>query len=254
MKRIFLLALGLFLAVSGYTQRTADIGIWGGGSNYMGDLENQTFTTFGLPTLGAYFRYNLHYRTSIRAMFLTGRIAGRGTVQGHEFISQPESEASYEGFSKLFQDFTVQAEINYLRYMTGNSKASFTSYLTAGIGVMHFPYEYDPVFMNMINPRTNKGDAVKKGSVITPTIPFGMGFKFNVGSRMGIGLEYQMRKLFSDKLDNLDDPYAHFNLDNIEVTYRDMYHNNDWAGYLGLHITYKIYMGSKPCPAYDVKN
>ena len=252
MKRIVLFTLGLLLAVSGYTQQTADIGLWGGGSNYQGDIENQPFTTFGFPTIGAYFRYNFHYRTSIRAMFLTGRVTGSGIIQGQEFAGTFQGN-EYTGFSKQVQDFTVQAEVNYLRYMLGNKKASFSSYLTAGLGVMYYPYDHDPVFLGTINPRHNKGMAEARHSVVTATIPFGMGFKFNVGSRMGMGIEYQMRKLMNDRLDNLDDPLAHYNQDGNEVTYRNMFHNNDWVGFLGLHLTYKIYMGSKPCPAYDVK-
>lgn len=254
MKRMIVLAFGLFLAVSGYAQPTADIGIWGGGSNYMGDLENHTFTKFGFPTAGAYFRYNFHYRTSVRAMFLTGKIAGSGTIQGQEFISLPASQTQYSGFSKLFQDLSVQAEINFLRYMTGNRKASFTSYVTGGIGAMIFPYEYDPEFIKSITPMTDKGPEYQGKTVVAPTLPFGMGIKFNVGGRIGFGVEYQMRKLLSDKLDNLDDPLAHFNSGGNTITYTDMLHNNDWAGFLGIHLTYKIYLGSKPCPAYDAKN
>ena len=243
MRRIILLTFGLLLAVTGYTQKTADIGIWGGGSNYQGDIENYPFTDLSFPSFGAYFRYNFHYRTSVRFMFLTGNVSGEGVIQNQPFE-----------FSKNVQDLTLQAEINFLRYMLGNKKASFSSYVTAGFGVMYYPYDYDPEFLYLINTAHNKGDASTRKSVIAPTLPFGIGFKFNIGSRMGIGMEYQMRKLFNDQLDNLDDPLAHFNLEGNEVIYRDTFHNNDWVGFLGLHVTYKIFLGSKPCPAYDVKN
>jgi hypothetical protein len=246
MRRIILLTLVILLVVTGYAQKTADIGIWGGGANYQGDIENVAFTNFSTPALGAFFRYNFNYRTSIRAMFLTGTVAGDGIVQ----------TLPYQ-FSKGVQDLSLQAEINYLRYMLGNKKASFSSYLLAGFGVMYYNHVYDEEVIELIyliNQRTNKSTATNKTSVIAPAIPFGMGFKFNVGSRLGLGVEYQMRKLLDDRLDNLDDPLAHYNLDGNEVTYRDVLHNNDWAGFLGLHITYKIYLGSKPCPAYDVKN
>jgi hypothetical protein len=62
-----------------------------------------------------------------------------------------------------------------------------------------------------------------------------------------------MRKTFLDKLDNLDDPLAHINGEGKEVVYNDAGHNNDWSGYLGIHITYKIYIGKKACPAYESK-
>ena len=62
-----------------------------------------------------------------------------------------------------------------------------------------------------------------KESVIAATIPFGIGFKFNLGERWGFGIEYQMRKMFIDKLDNLDDPIAFVDdKGNESLLYRSM--------------------------------
>jgi hypothetical protein len=243
MRRIFLLIMGTFLITSGYSQKTADIGIWGGAAGYDGDLENVTFNQFTFPTLGAYFRYNFHERVGARLMFLTGRTTATGIIQSHEWT-----------FDKGVQDLTAQFEINYLRYAIGNRKAAFSTYLTGGLGMMLYRYEYDPALLALINPAHNKGPDPVQQNVLAPTLPFGMGFKFNIGSRIGIGMEYQMRKIFDDRLDDLDDPLAHINPEGVEVTYRDRIHNNDWVGFLGMHITYKIYLGRKPCPAYDAKN
>lgn len=244
MKKLFVAILGCFFSVSGFSQsKTADIGIWGGTSGYLGDIEGNTFFQSPNPFFGAYFRYNFNPRISARGMLLTGNIAGEGVIQ----------EQPWE-FSKGVQDLTIQAEINYLRYMLGSSKASFSSYVTAGLGVMYYRYELDPAAIYQFNQRHNKGTAEKKNSVIAPAIPFGIGFKFNVGKRLGLGVEYQMRKILDDKLDNLDDPLAYLDSGGKEVTYNDLLHNNDWATYLGIHLTYRIYLGSKPCPAYDSKN
>ncbi|GAP70939.1 outer membrane protein beta-barrel domain [Bacteroidales bacterium 6E] len=240
MRRILLLITGLILSFSALAQKTADIGIWGGGSGYLGDLENTSLNDFTFPTIGAYFRYNFHERAGVRAMLLSGNMAAEGIIQNHPWE-----------FKKNVRDFSLQAEINFLRYSTGNRKAAFSSYLTGGIGLMNYRYEYDQAFMHTITPNTNKGTDDESKNVIAPSLPFGMGFKFNVGKRLGLGVEYQMRKLLDDRLDNLDDPLAHINNDNIEVTYRDRLHNNDWAGFLGLHLTYKIFLGKVPCPAYD---
>jgi len=57
----------------------------------------------------------------------------------------------------------------------------------------------------------------------------------------------------SDRLDDLDDPLAHINANGEEVRYTDQNHNNDWVGYLGVHVTYKIYIGKRACPAYESK-
>ena len=246
MKKILLVFAAVWITVSGHAQVTADIGIWGGSSVYFGDMDETNPLQPINPNFGAYFRYNFNSRVGLRAMFLTGSFSDEGVIEGVPAF-----------FEKNVQDFSLQVEINYLKYILGSKKTPFTSYVTAGIGVAYFPYEMDPAFIASFNPSHNKGSAVVKKSVVTPTVPFGIGFKYTLGQRLGIGIEYQMRKLFSDKLDNLNDPLAYkTNIAGVEkeIIYTDMIHNNDWSGYVGLHLTYKIYIGKKACPAYESKN
>jgi len=243
MKKIVLVFAAVLITVSGFAQKTADIGVWGGTSTYLGDLKNVTpFQTFK-PNFGAYFRYNFNARVGMRAMFLTGMFAGDGMIEGVPWA-----------FEKNVQDLSLQVEINYLKYLMGEKKTPFTPYVLGGIGVMYFPYDLDPALIAAFNPNHNKNVVFIQQSVIAPTIPFGFGVKTHIGERLGIGVEYLMRKIFSDKLDNLDDPLAIINKDGEIITYTDVLHNNDWSGYLGIHLTYRIYMGKKVCPAYDSKN
>ena len=250
MKKILLVFVAVWITVSGKAQVTADIGIWGGSSVYFGDMDETNPMQPVNPNFGAYFRYNFNSRVGLRTMFLTGSFSDEGRIEGENW-----------SFNKDVQDFSIQVEINYLKYILGSEKTPFTSYITAGIGVAYFPYELDTLGLSVINrfnPINNKGNTAVKESVVTPTFPFGIGFKYTLGQRLGIGIEYQMRKLFSDKLDNLDDPLAYekTNADGTieDITYTDMIHNNDWSGYVGLHLTYKIYIGKRACPAYESKN
>ena len=248
MKKILLLSVAAIMAFSGNAQRTADIGIWGGTSSYFGDIDgSKTFGKFN-PNFGAYYRYNFNSRVAMRAMFLMGNFSADGTIEN---VST--------NFSKSVQDLSIQAEINYLKYVLGGKNTPFTSYITFGLGVAYFGYQMDPAFIASFNPEHNKGTAIIDESVVTATLPFGIGFKYTIGQRLGIGIEYQMRKLFSDKLDNLDDPLAYITTEpntgaEKEVIYNDPLHNNDWTSYLGLHLTYKIYTGKRACAAYDSKN
>ena len=89
----------------------------------------------------------------------------------------------------------------------------------------------------------------KSASVLSPTIPFGLGFKFNLSRRIGLGLEAGLRKSLSDKLDDLDDPLS-YNIEkqgepDTKITYTDQYHNNDWTAYAGIHLVYKLIYGNK---------
>ena len=248
MNKILLVFTVILMAVSGKAQRTADIGLWGGTSGYIGDISESNYFSKFNPNFGVYYRYNFNARVGLRAQLLMGGFSSEGMIEGAQ-----------TSFSKSVEDLSLQVEINYLKYIVGVKNMPFTSYVLAGVGIAYFPYEMDPAFIATFNPIHNKGNVTINESVVTPTIPFGIGFKFSIGQRLGIGAEYQMRKMLSDKLDNLDDPLAYVTFDSggailSETKYTDAIHNNDWSGYLGLHITYKIYTGKKACAAYESKN
>lgn len=242
MKKILLVFVTVWISVSGFAQKTADIGIWGGTSAYFGDMnEVASFQAFN-PNFGGYFRYNFNSRVGLRAMILTGAFAEDGMIEGVPWT-----------FNKNVQDLSFQIEVNYLKYILGVKTTPFSSYVTLGVGVAYFPYTMDPELIAEFHPDHIKGSAVIEESEIAPTIPFGIGFKYTIGRRLGVGIEYQMRRLFSDKLDDLDDPLAYSNTDTGEVFYTSGVHNMDWSGYLGVHLTYMIYLGKKACPAYESK-
>lgn len=249
MKRFLLVFATIWITVSGFAQNTADIGIWGGTSTYFGDMnENPPFQAFN-PNFGAYFRYNFNARVGLRAMILTGNFNEEGLIEGTPW-----------SFDKSVQDFSFQLEINYLKYILGVKKMPFTSYITLGIGFAYFPYSVLYEDIEGINDKHpmipsggySEGEGIEE-SVVATTFPFGIGFKYSIGRRLGVGVEYQMRKILSDRLDDLDDPLAFSNSVEEDVYYTTNIHNMDWSGYLGVHLTYMIYMGKKACPAYESK-
>ena len=165
MKKILLVFAAVWITVSGNAQVTADIGVWGGTSMYLGDLDKTNPLLPLSPSFGGYFRYNFNSRIGLRAMFLTGKISDEGVI-----------ESADTSFSKGVQDLSLQVEINFLKYLLGVQKTPYSAYITVGVGVAYFPYEMDPGFIASFNPQHNKGSFPIKESVITPTIPFGIGF------------------------------------------------------------------------------
>ena len=187
-------------------------------------MDNNTpFQSFNL-NFGGYFRYNFNTRLGLRAMFLTGKLAGQGTVENIDW-----------NFDKSAQDLTVQVEINYLKYVLGSRKMRFSPYVTAGVGVSYFRYDFRPAEIYYINPRYPEllydasGNLVTPNqteSLVVPTIPFGIGFKYTIGTRLGVGIEYQMRKYMSDKVDDLNDPLSYVNATGETITYTTQHRNN----------------------------
>lgn len=253
MKKIGLVIIAVVLTVSGFAQKSADLGIWGGTSTYWGDMDNAPpLQSFNINA-GAFFRYNFNSRVAVRTQFLTGNFAADGTVENQDF-----------SFSKNVQDISFMMEINYLKFVLGEKNTRFTPFIMAGLGVSYFPYTIESAVMREINedhpiiPRpindSPPRDITVQESVISAGIPLGFGIKVALGKRLGFGAEYQVRKLLNDKLDNLDDPLSTTGgIDNKTIKYTTLYHNNDWPGYLGINLTYKFFLNQKDCPAYDRK-
>ena len=118
MRKIVLVFIAVVLTVSGFAQKTADIGIWGGSSTYWGDVkEAPPLQTFNL-NYGGYFRYNFNKRAALRLMFLNGTFSADGIVESVPW-----------DFKKTAQDLSVSVEINYLEYILGEKKTPFTPYI-----------------------------------------------------------------------------------------------------------------------------
>jgi hypothetical protein len=170
--------------------------------------------------LGGFVRFNFNPRYALRFNAITGNIGAEG-----------ELDAETWTFDKNVLDISMNFEWNYLKYIVGDKETPWSTFLYGGIGVQTYKYDLAGI----------------TGSEITPTIPFGLGFKFNLSKRWGIGMEGGLRKTFSDKLDNLDDPLSFVDqtgTTDVKIKYTDQYHNNDWTAYVGVHLVYKLIYGN----------
>jgi hypothetical protein len=254
-KRVLVLIVVL-LPVSGFTQETADIGIWGGASTYWGDMNEVDYIRSVSPLYGAFFRYNFNARYSVRMMYLTGNIRAAGRMENQTWEFGP----------KWIHTVALMAEINYLDYILGAKKTPISPYIMGGIGLTGYRYHFtkeladrlrnmNPLSMEVsMNSEWNDQKQVfdifeSERFIRKPSLLFGMGVKTHIGPRFGIAVECILQKLTDDRLDDLNDPLA-YKKENKTKTYTDFIHNNDYTAYAGITLTYKIYMGRVICPAY----
>lgn len=227
---VFLIGLMVFEA---HGQQSVDIGFFGGSSTYFGDMTKTEWQKSISPAYGAFMRFNFNPRYGLRFNVLNSNIGAVG-----EFNTWPlnpvNPEEIYSGFNKNVLDISLQFEFNYFKYIVGDKATPYSTYVFGGVGMQSYSYNLEYIGQS--------------GSEVTPTIPFGLGFKFNLSKRIGLGIEAGMRKTFSDKLDDLDDPLS-YDIPNGEVVtqvkYTDQIHNNDWTAYLGVHLVYKLIYGNK---------
>lgn len=217
MKKInwILILLTITLALS--AQRKADYGVFGGVSSYIGDINPGRLLYSPLPAAGAFYRYNLHPRQSLRANFFAGGFQGKDSDFKNDF-----QQARNEHFSGLAGELTVQFEFNFFPYATDGKRWNHTPYIAAGAG------------MSVVDTKV---------LTFIPIIPFSVGFKINIYKNLGLEAEYGFRKTFYDNFDGLNDLVAQKD--------HGWIHNNDWYTFTGICVTWKIYDKLAGCPAYN---
>jgi len=252
MRRLLLVAFSIVLFQAARAQQqTIDMGLWGGLGTYSGDMTYvETKSSLG-PAGGLFARYNFNPRYGIRGTIMLENIKATGEFESAPWPSDTTS------LSKSVIDLSAMFEFNFFKYIIGSSKHSITTYLVGGLGVSTYPYNFDPVALRNAGAFVNPGEEAMypdgdKKNVAALNMPFGFGFKFNIGKRWSVGMETLFRKYFNDKLDDLDDPRAFIDpTTGVLTEYSSSLHNNDWTYHFGVHVCYRIYQGGKKCPAYD---
>jgi hypothetical protein len=217
-----LLLILLSLSVSG--QRSADYGIYGGVTSYLGDINTNRLFYRPLPAGGLFYRFNLNPRQSIRANILMGGLKGYDSDFSNLF--QTSRNNNFDGF---VTEGAIQFEFNFLTYSTQGKRWNYTPYIAAGVGFAYF--------------NTTVNSTLNNDKPTQPIIPFSLGFKINIHKNLGIEAEYGFRKTFYDKFDGLKD--------NVDPHHQAWLHNNDWYSFAGIAFTWKIYNKLVGCPAFE---
>ena len=227
MRNIFIFIIIAIFAVNAKSQQIrSDLGVFIGGSYYLGDINTSTQFYNTRLSGGALYRHNFkNARFSVRGSLLLGTLSADDMDFPFEYqIIRNRS------FTTSFYDLTGQFEFNFFPYKPGDDKNNNTPYVAAGIS---FFYGTDIPFPFQL------------------AIPFGVGYKFNVSERVSAGFEWTFRKTFTDLIDNVT------GFDDIPVSpvkQVGFINNNDWFSIAGLFITFKIPSGDHICPAYDAYN
>jgi hypothetical protein len=259
---IFLLFL-VFLAPSTHAQKSGDLGLLGGVTYYVGDLNPAMPFRMSKPAFGLLYRQNFNSRISLRVHGL------RGSVAGDDAISQANPERNLNFESKL-TEAGLQLEINFFEYFIGSKVHPITPYIFGGPTVFFFkPFGNTPMGKTELQPLTTEGQS-KQYNLYAFSGSFGLGVKYSLGKLIGVGAEWGMRKTTTDYLDDVSHTYyldqgmpgysppagvtpemavASDPLQNHNAEMqRGNSRNTDWYSFAGISVTVKIKMlGKESC-------
>lgn len=260
------LILGLLLAGLGLQAQTTkrnfrqrELGILLGASYYLGELNPYTHFASSKPAGGLFFRYTTNYRYAFRFGFNYGSIEGFDNKSNN-----PDQLLRNANFRSKLYDLHALAEFNFVEYRIGHSKHYFTMFIFAGLGGFHFKPEGDVGNgWTSLQPLRTEGQS-KPYRLFQVNVPFGLGFKYNLGDYIGIGVEWSPRKIFTDYLDDISglypDPkvnppsgngmlYAYRSKEPYDLTgtMRGNPRTKDWYFFYGLTINIKLPGGNRQC-------
>lgn len=139
-------------------------------------------------------------------------------------FEDPFQQTRGASFTYSALEFSAMLELNFQPYKTADRKKKSAIYTAAGFG-----------YSIPISSSSGGGSQF--------SIPFSVGYKFNLGKRLSAGVEFSPRKLFSDKIDGV--------VNNWDQDKISLFGNKDWYTFAGAFFTYKIFNYREDCPAYD---
>ena len=199
-----------------------DIGAGVGMTGYLGDANSANLWANPSWDATILFRYILNPRLNFKTNFYVGGLRGDSSKMDNVLPNDQNFK-----FSTTFFEIGELLEFHFFNYGMGESYRKlkrWTPYITTGVSIT--------------------GWTVDGSGSATFTIPMGVGFKYKPALRWNIGLEFLMKKTFSDRVDgnNLSDPLG---------IKRGFMKNTDWYSTFSISISYEF---SKRCAVCHYKD
>lgn len=233
-----------------------EIGFFGGGSYYIGDMNPGSHFRYSRPGAGLVYRYNLSKRHNIRATAFYGSVYGDDARD-----NDPTLQNRNLNFQSDIIEIAVGYEIDLFKYNINNMKHPITPYFFYQLAYMRMNPTTDYNGNNLeLQPLGTEGQGTALNrknnySLNQITVPLGVGVKINLKDRLAISLEYGIRKTFTDYIDDVSGNYvdpdqlraqngplaaelSDRRIDSSEGYNRGNANNKDWYSFYGFMITF----------------
>jgi len=210
LKKLIVL-VGVVLCFLGAKAQQPELGFFGGGMYYLGDL-NQLKNFKDTHFTGSLFlRQNFNQRLNMRYMVSYGNVSGADSSSNVSF-----NQNRNLSFKSRIIETSAILEINFLPFEPGNKKKFYaTPYLMMGLSI----FKMNPMAQAgngnwfELQPLGTEGQGSKlnnknKYRLTQLSIPLGIGFKGNLTQHLILGFEYTIRKTFTDYLDDVSGNYV----------------------------------------------
>ncbi len=199
-----------------------EVGLFLGGSNYIGDVGSTTYISPNEPALGILYKWNKSPRHSYRFSYTQSKIVAND-------LDSKEPSRNQRGyrFENSIKEVSLALEFNFFDFNLHEVRRKYSPYVYSGISY----FRHDELYVS-------SGETLKDSSTGSFAIPMTLGIKSNVSPHFILALEVGARYTLTDNLDGSNPKDASLlKFGNIN--------NNDWYVFSGLTLTYTF--GNTPC-------
>lgn len=211
-KKTFILAIFTLINTAIFAQHF-EVGVLLGGSNYLGDLSNNSTKVYLDETRfagGGFVRYNFGERLVARVNINYAGIAGNDFNSNDAAINTRNLS-----FKSSILELGLVGEFNILGYQPYGLYRVFSPYVFAGVAGTKFnpKANFEGEWIEL-QPLGTEGQGLpqfperEEYNTTVLSIPFGIGVKYAVTDKLNIGFEIGARRTFTDYLDDVSGTYV----------------------------------------------
>lgn len=282
---IFFIAQNCNFNVFGQSKflKHTEIGLLLGGIHYAGDLNNNFNIIHNIGPGASLLiqRNSVNTRWGWRNTISAGRFSAADKYSNNSYLVNRNLSVR-----TFVAEVSSQLVFNFLPYEIGGNTPSmnfpFTPYIFTGGAFYYFNPKaelngtyYKLRFMDTEGQGTSVYQR-KRAASVQFAIPLGLGFKASFNKKVGIGIEWGIRKLYTDYLDDVSLSYVYPEVIarergpeaaalsdrslNLEIddneNYSNLYrqrgnsNNKDWYSFLGITVVWRIDDNRGRCPSY----
>ena len=222
MKKIY-----LFVFILGLTKLTAqihEVGVFLGGSNYIGDVGKTNYVDPNQMAYGILYKWNKSPRHAWRISYTMSKI------KGDDINSDvPGRYKRGYSFENNISEISAGLEFNFFDFNLHEFGFKLTPYIYSGLSYTKYEELY------VVN-----GVTKKDSDASTFALPMIIGIKTNITPSLILGVEVGSRYTMTDNLDG-----SHPKNNNLGTLKFGDLNSNDWYVFSGFSLTYTF--GQKPC-------
>ena len=194
-----------------------ELGVFAGGSNFIGDVGSTTYINPNSPAIGLVYKWNKSPRHSWRFSYTQTKLK--------------ENDKNSDDFQRRNRNLSFQ---NNIKELSGGIEFNFFDFdLHKKLDKKISPYFFTGLSFLLFKEIDNTS-TLSQPTLNNFAIPLIIGVKSNLTSNFVLGFEIGARYSFTD---DLDETLTSFNLGNV--------YNKDWYVFSGITLSYMF--GAKPC-------